>query len=273
MWSLPDAIGKIGLRKVCTEPNLPVSELSDDDPGSSSSRDEVLECPICWESFNIVENVPCVLWCGHTLCQNCVLGLQSAMVKFSAQKIKIPFFVSCPWCSLLSFRFVYQGNLRFPRRNYFVLWMVESLNGDRVQSHPAAASSVCGDNPNPLPWSPRRCSTHGNHGGCHSPRMAHHIHSRARLVSNSVIDSNIASRVSVDRSLLSLYRSLDIFIHLASKFPFVITFLIIVFLAIPGSLGIVVLYLLITILFALPSFLVLYFSYPALNWLMTEITS
>ncbi|KAL9265540.1 hypothetical protein AKJ16_DCAP24484, partial [Drosera capensis] len=229
------AIEKIGLRKVCTEPNLPVSELSNDDPGSSSSRDDVLECPVCWESFNIVENVPCVLWCGHTLCQNCVLGLQSAMVKFSVQKIKIPFFVSCPWCSLLSFR----GNLRFPRRNYFVLWMVESLNGDRVQSHPAAASSVLGNNQNQLPWSPRRGSSHGNHGGCHSPRMAQLIHSRARLVSDIANDSNIASRVSVDRSLLSLCKSLDIFIHLASKFPFLITFLIMGFLAIPGSLAIV----------------------------------
>ncbi|GAB2280210.1 hypothetical protein Dimus_014853 [Dionaea muscipula] len=271
MWSLPNTIGKIRLRKVSTEPNLSVSELSDDDPGSSPGRDEVLECPVCWESFNLVENVPYVLWCGHTLCQNCVLGLQWATVRVSTQKLRIPFFISCPWCSLLSFRLVYRGHLRFPRKNYFILWMVESMNGDRVQSHPS--SSLRGDNQNQLVWSPRRSSLHGNHGSCHSPRMAQHIQSRAHLASNSTDDRSATTYVSVERPLLSLYKSLDILIHLASKFPFVITFLVIVFLAIPGSLAIMVLYLLITILFALPSFLNLYFAYPALNWLMREITN
>ncbi|KAL4275360.1 hypothetical protein AHAS_Ahas20G0099400 [Arachis hypogaea] len=40
-----------------------------------------------------------------------------------------------PWCNLLSFRLVYQGNIKFPRKNYFLLWMVESMNGDRGKSH------------------------------------------------------------------------------------------------------------------------------------------
>lgn len=52
---------------------------SDDEASSYSSsggEDEGLECPICWEYFNIVENVPYVLWCGHSVCKNCILGLQ-----------------------------------------------------------------------------------------------------------------------------------------------------------------------------------------------------
>ncbi|PWA80077.1 RING/U-box superfamily protein [Artemisia annua] len=117
------------------------NDCSDDEISESNSGDEGFECPICWESFNIVENVPYVLWCGHTLCKNCVLGLQWAVVKLPTLPIQLPFFISCPWCNLLSFRLVYKGNLKFPRKNYFLLWMVESMNGDRVKSH----SSVCGD--------------------------------------------------------------------------------------------------------------------------------
>ncbi|KAH8511023.1 hypothetical protein H0E87_008532 [Populus deltoides] len=116
-----------------TKPTQVPSEYSDDE-ASSDSREEALECPICWESFNIVENVPYVLWCGHTLCKNCVLGLQWAVVKFPTLPIRLPLSISCPWCNLSSFRFVYRGNLKFPRKNYFLLWMVESKNGDRDKS-------------------------------------------------------------------------------------------------------------------------------------------
>src|ERR1044072_2002531 len=117
------------------------SECSDDET-SIVGREEGLECPVCWESFNIVENVSYVLWCGHTLCKNCILGLQWAVVKFPTLPVQLPLFISCPWCNLLSFRLVYRGNLKFARKNYFLLWMVESMNGDRVKSH----STFCGDN-------------------------------------------------------------------------------------------------------------------------------
>ncbi|XWS64204.1 hypothetical protein CRYUN_Cryun06bG0166300 [Craigia yunnanensis] len=131
MWGFAsNAIASIGL-KSSKEASRSCSERSDDEVYSNGSRDEGLECPICWESFNIVENVPYVLWCGHTLCQNCILGLQPAVLKIRTQQIKIPLFVSCPWCHFLSLRFVYKGILKFPRKNFFLLWMIESLNGDR----------------------------------------------------------------------------------------------------------------------------------------------
>lgn len=40
-------------------------DCSDDEASSVTSREEGLECPICWESFNLVENIPYVLWCGE----------------------------------------------------------------------------------------------------------------------------------------------------------------------------------------------------------------
>ncbi|GAB4829073.1 hypothetical protein Ancab_018735 [Ancistrocladus abbreviatus] len=264
MWSFSNTIQKLRLRKISTEPNISCSEFSDDDAGSNSSREEGLECPICWESFNVVENVPYVLWCGHTLCQNCVFGLQWAVLKLSAQKIKIPLFISCPWCNLLSFRLVYGGHLKFPRKNYFILWMIESLNGDRVKS----SFSLCRDY-QPL-CSPRRSSLLANHAN-HSPRRTQHNHEPLGL--NGTDDNLITNYVNVERPQFSLHKSLDLFINLVIKFPLVIVFLAIVFLVIPGSAAILLLYLLVTILLALPSFLVLFFAFPALHWLMREITN
>lgn len=252
MWSFAsNAIaGSSGLKTDSSRSAQTSPDCSDDEISLNNSREEGLECPICWESFNIVENVPYVLWCGHTLCKNCVLGLQWAVVKLPTLPIQLPFFISCPWCSLLSFRLVYKGNLKFPRKNYFLLWMVESLNGDRVRSH----SSSCGDHLTVPAWS-------WNRG----------------LVTNNLLgprnrpDNSRSTRVNVERLQASICKSLIFFVHLTAKFPLVFVFLLIVIFAIPASAIILVLYILITVLFALPSFLVLYFAYPSLDWLVREI--
>jgi|UniRef100_A0A2N9J647 hypothetical protein len=262
MWKFAsNAIASIGLKKNSVESSRASHECSDDEVCSNASQEEGLECPICWESFNIVENVPYVLWCGHTLCKNCVLGLQLAVLKFPTQQIKVPFFVSCPWCHLLSFRLVYKGNLKFPRKNFFLLWMVESLNGDRSKF-----SSSCGDN-QPI-WSPRCNFALGNQATNSNPRRAPSticpVHWGSR---------NDSGSSSVERHQFSLHKSLDFFIHFTSKFPLVIIFLLIAFLVVPGCAVILALYLLVTVLFAIPSFLVLYFTYPTLERLMREITS
>ncbi|KAK6133928.1 hypothetical protein DH2020_032320 [Rehmannia glutinosa] len=223
MWrSISHSIPGFGRKKNVTELARACHDVSDDETSSNASIDEGLECPICWESFNIVENVPYVLWCGHTLCKNCVLGLHWATLKFSGQQIQIPLFVSCPWCNLLTFRLFYKGNLIFPSKNFFLLWMVESRNGDRVKS----PSSICRDRQQI--WSPRCSSVIRNYSSNTSNRRMH------------------------------------------PKFPLVILLLIVIF-AIPTSAAVLMLYLVITIVFALPSFLVLYFAYPALDWLGREI--
>ncbi|KAK1407337.1 hypothetical protein QVD17_38951 [Tagetes erecta] len=236
-------------------------DCSDDEISETNSGDEGFECPICWESFNIVENVPYVLWCGHTLCKNCVLGLQWAVVKLPTLPIQLPFFISCPWCNLLSFRLVYKGNLKFPKKNYFLLWMVESMNGDRVKSH----SSSCGDHLPVSSWS-WNCGWTNNQASTRvNARIGPCTHEADHIQDSRTTSSN------TERLHSSLRKSLIFFVHLTAKFPLVFMFLLIVLYAIPASAIILAVYILITILFAVPSFLVLYFAYPSLDWLVREI--
>lgn len=236
------------------------NDCSDDEISENNSGEEGFECPICWESFNIVENVPYVLWCGHTLCKNCVLGLQWAIVKLPTLPIQLPFFISCPWCNLLSFRLVYKGNLKFPKKNYFLLWMVESMNGDRVKSH----SSSCADHVPVSGWSWNRGWTTSQSSRANTtvgPCTHESDHNQDSRPTHS----------NTERIHSSIRKSLIFFVHLTAKFPLVFIFLLIVIYAIPASAIILALYILITILFAVPSFLVLYFAYPSLDWLVREI--
>ncbi|XP_061365992.1 uncharacterized protein LOC133309252 [Gastrolobium bilobum] len=264
MWNFASSCiaGSVGLKNDdSSKPTNSASECSDDDETSIVSREEGLECPICCESFNIVENVPYVLWCGHTLCKNCILGLQWAVVKFPTLPIQLPLFISCPWCNFLSFRLVYRGNLKFPRKNYILLWMVESMNGDRVKSH-SSDSTFCGDHQQVWPTKDNYLAM-GSHGElvCHPDES---------LSSNRYLGDN-GDYLSMERLYTSLRKSLVLFVHLTAKFPLIIIFLLIVLYAIPASAAILALYILVTILFALPSFLILYFAYPSLDWLVREI--
>ncbi|XP_014492866.1 uncharacterized protein LOC106755266 [Vigna radiata var. radiata] len=260
MWSFAsNALTSLRTKRCSKQLSETNAECSDDEVCSNSSRDEGLECPICWESFNIVENVPYVLWCGHTLCKNCVLGLQWAVVNFPTQQIRIPFFISCPWCHLLSFRIIYNGNLKYPCKNFFLLWMVESLNGDR---HKLVSS--CGDT-QPI-WSPK-CNLLGSQvNSCNQRRASMSPYSRQ-------VGSDRDVGASGETHYFSLHKSLDFFLRFTSKFPLIVIFLLIALFAVPGSVVILILYLLLTILFAIPSFLVLYFAYPTIQRLIREITS
>ncbi|OIW04719.1 hypothetical protein TanjilG_06711 [Lupinus angustifolius] len=259
MWSFAsNAISSIrkrssgDLSKTC-------AEGSDDEVCSNAGRDEVLECPICWESFNVVENVPYVLWCGHTLCKNCVLGLQWAVLKFPTQQVKVPFFISCPWCHLLSFRLVYKGNLKYPCKNFFLLWMVECRSGDRQK-----VVSTCADSQQI--WSPKSNFLGSQATNCNLRRAS--TSDSGSGESNGDVGGGDGSRHH-----FSLHKSLNFFVHFTSKFPLVIIFLLIAYFVVPCSAIILVLYLLITILFAIPSFLILYFAYPTIQRLIREITS
>ncbi|EEF47810.1 uncharacterized protein LOC8284479 [Ricinus communis] len=267
MWSFASRAisGTIGLKNDLLKLRQASSECSDDEPFVNNSREEGLECPICWESFNIVENVPYVLWCGHTLCKNCVLGLQRAIVKPLPLPIQLPFFISCPWCNLLSLRLVYKGNLRFPRKNYFLLWMVESLNGDRSKSY----FSFHGDN-QPVCSSNRNVPV-GNQVGQVINRRALCTHPTRQLVPNHNEGWLNNSYLNAERLQLSLRKSLALFVHLTAKFPLIAIFLLVILYAIPASAAILALYILITLVFALPSFLILYFALPSLDWLVREI--
>ncbi|XP_027358476.1 uncharacterized protein LOC113867384 [Abrus precatorius] len=264
MWNFASncIAGTVGLKSDSSKLTNSASECSDDET-SIIGREEGLECPICWESFNIVENVPYVLWCGHTLCKNCILGLQWAVVKFPTLPVQLPLFISCPWCNLLSFRLVYRGNLKFPRKNYFLLWMVESMNGDRLKSH----SPFCGDSHLPVKDNLAAGSL-VSPGNLRRGQVRH-----PETSSSSQYHGNTGNQLSMERLHIYMKKSLVFFVQLTAKFPLVIIFLLIVLYAIPASAAILALYVLVTILFALPSFLILYFSYPSLDWLVREIIS
>ncbi|KAL3844627.1 hypothetical protein ACJIZ3_002030 [Penstemon smallii] len=263
MWNLASNFiaGSMGPKSDKLKPTQDSMDCSDDEV-STASKDEGLECPICWESFNLVENIPYVLWCGHTLCKNCILGLQWAVVKFPTLPLQLPLFISCPWCSLLSLRLIYRGNLKFPRKNFFLLWMLESMNGDRVKSH----STTCGDHQAVWPSSTKALGSYvGN-----NLRRGHCMNHPEQ--SDSSHDGNhFNSYLTVERLRLSLRKSLVFFVHLTAKFPLVIMFLLIILYAIPASAAILALYILITVVFALPSFFILYFAYPSLDWIVREI--
>ncbi|KAD5961057.1 hypothetical protein R6Q59_014051 [Mikania micrantha] len=219
-----------------------VQESSDDESSSIISKEDGLECPICCESFNIVENVPYVLWCGHSLCKNCVLALHWAVVKIPPLPVRLPLLIACPWCNLLSPRIVLKGNLKFPSKNYFLLWMVERMNTDKVNV--------------------RSCTD-----GCHHSELTSSIGQRDRSSGLPAVDNRVVGMHS------SVRKAIFFVVELTAKFPLVLMFLLIVLYAIPASAAILVLYVLLTVLFALPSFLVLYFSYPSLDWLVSEIVA
>ncbi|MBA0810859.1 hypothetical protein Gohar_002814 [Gossypium harknessii] len=260
--------GASGSKTGSLKPSQVSSECLDDDTSLHNRGEERLECPICWEFFNVVENIPYVLWCGHTLCKNCVLGLQRAVLKYPTLPIHLPFFVTCPWCNLFSLRLVYKGNVKFPSKNYFLLWMIESMNGDRSKSN----SSIHGGHP-------PACSTNRiTDGGV----QLRHINTRRAQCTMHCLENSASSRsqgylmtdyFSAERLQLSLRKSLVFLLHLTVKFPLIVIFLLMVLYAIPASAAVFALYILITVVFAVPSFLILYFAFPSLDWLVREIIS
>jgi hypothetical protein len=142
--------------------------------------------------------------------------------------------------------------------------MVESKNGDREKSH----GTFCEDQqPH---WSSDSNLALGNQASRGNIRRGQYVHHAEPSEANH--DHNhVNSYLNVRRIHSSLQKSLVFFVHLTAKFPLVIIFLLIILYVIPASASILALYILITVLFALPSFLILYFAYPSLDWLVREI--
>ncbi|PSR88415.1 NADH-ubiquinone oxidoreductase [Actinidia chinensis var. chinensis] len=113
-----------------------------------------------------------MVWSHHM--QKTVLGINCAALKFSNQQIQILFFISCPWCHLLTLRPFYKGNLKFRRKNFFLLWMVKSLNGDRMKS-PLSTSAN-----NQSVWSLRSPLFFANQASNNYLRRALHTHGLGR---------------------------------------------------------------------------------------------
>ncbi|KAF8111402.1 hypothetical protein N665_0076s0374 [Sinapis alba] len=249
MWKLASKSIKEGFRSKgeadVTNPRK--ASLYSSGDGTKTTKEERLECPICWESFNIVENVPYVLWCGHTICKCCLLGLQRAIVnKSSGFPFQLPFFVACPWCNFLSLRLVCNGTVKFPSKNYYLLWMVESMNGSRSDNKKVTSGQI--DMNNGVSYTAsddNRGWWNGLTRGCFRTGRLHD----------------------------SVCKSMAIVAHLLAKFPLVVIFLLMALYAIPMSAAVLGVYVFVTFAFAVPSFLVIYFAVPSLNWLIREISA
>jgi len=261
MWNLASKSIREGFiskgEEAATKPRRATLDRSGD--GRKTTKEEKLECPICWESFNVVENVPYVLWCGHTICKYCLLGLQRAIViKSSALPFQLPFFVACPWCNILSLRLVCNGTIRFPSKNFYLLWMVESMNGSRSEA----------------PSDNKRVAS-----------GQRDLRNRCDGVSNTALgDEGLLDNRSwwngVTRGFFrtgrlhdSVRKSMALVAHLLAKFPLVVIFLLMALYAIPVSAAVLGVYFFVTFALAVPSFLVLYFAFPSLNWLIREIAT
>lgn len=219
---------------------LRTASLDSSGDGIKTTKEERLECPICWESFNVVENVPYVLWCGHTICKYCLLGLQRAVVnKSSGFPFQLPFFVACPWCNFLSLRLVCNGTVKFPSKNYYLLWMVETMNGSRSDNKRVTSEQRDMKN---------NTASDDNRGWWNGLTRTGRLHD-------------------------TVCKSMAIVAHLLAKFPLVVIFLLVALYAIPVSAAVLGVYVFLTFALAVPSFLVLYFAVPSLNWLIREISA
>jgi hypothetical protein len=238
--------------------------------GGASSRglDEGLECPVCWESFDDGENTPYVLWCGHSLCKNCVLSLQWAVIKLPGLPLQLPLFISCPWCQFLTFRFTWKGLLKYPCKNFFLLWVVESMRGDANRPSPNFTSEET--EPQHVVFPPSRLV---------SPRAMRPVHGFDHRGTPGLATPRQSARLpDVTRWDLTHWRRSGIrlaasFLQFTAKLPLVLLFLFIVVYVLPFSTLVLALYCLVTVLFAVPSFLVVYFSYPSLDWLVRAIVT
>lgn len=224
----------------------------DDEACSKSSTEDGLECPVCWEGFNSSSQLPYVLWCGHSLCRSCLLGLQWATVKLPVVPVQLPLLIACPWCQFLSCRLVWRGKLKYPCKNFFLLWLVESVRSDprHLHENSKAVDAVLTDPP------------------------------QQSLLHQAPSDLSIweLSRSQPPHSeVLFLQRWLRKFAGLCAlalaKFMLLLLVMFILFCVLPFSALVLMVYFVATLVFAFPSFLVVYFAFPSLSWLLREIVT
>ncbi|KAF9614644.1 hypothetical protein IFM89_019621 [Coptis chinensis] len=150
--------------------------------------------------------------------------------------------------------------IRFPSKNFLLLWLVESANGNRTKSRPTSFSKSESYQPPVIPLVRQSTSIASSREYLDEPFQSATI---SRHAENHLLGGW--------RICDPLRKLLGLLLHLTAKFPMVVMFLLVVLYVIPASAAILVVYLLLTFLFALPSVMVLYFSYPILEWLVKEM--
>ncbi|MCO5553525.1 hypothetical protein L7F22_007047 [Adiantum nelumboides] len=221
---------------------------AEDESCSKSSAEDGLECPVCWEGFNSSAQLPYVLWCGHSLCKSCLLGLQWATVKLPVVPVQLPLLIACPWCQFLSCRLVWRGKLKYPCKNFFLLWLVESVRSDSRHLHDGSkAETVLTDR------------------------------TQAALYQAPAFSLWELSQLQPASEVLVLNRWFRKFAGICAllvvKFMLLLVVMFILFCVLPFSALVLMVYFVATLIFAFPSFLVVYFAFPSLSWLLREIVT
>jgi hypothetical protein len=91
----------------------------------------ILDCAVCWEGYDSDAHCPRQLICGHSLCDACIRELPWSALR----GVELPFLITCPWCMCWSPRIIWDGTLKYPSKNFSLMWLVESY---RPQTHTQA---------------------------------------------------------------------------------------------------------------------------------------
>ncbi|KAL2651667.1 hypothetical protein R1flu_019795 [Riccia fluitans] len=200
----------------------------------------------------------------RTFQRNCVTGLQWAVIKFPGLPLQLPLFIACPWCQFLTCRITWKGSLKYPCKNFFLLWILESIKGDTVRQRPRSDGAVSG--------CPVGTPTNRLGNGVRPRQLRASSEQHQRSGTDYFLEAVQASW-DVAHWRQRLARVISFFVQITSKLPLVFLFLFIICYVLPFSTLILAAYCVVTVLFAVPSFLVVYFSFPSLDWLAREIVA
>eukprot|EP00245_Coleochaete_scutata_P007491 TRINITY_DN22914_c0_g1_i1.p1 TRINITY_DN22914_c0_g1~~TRINITY_DN22914_c0_g1_i1.p1 ORF type:complete len:291 (-),score=21.79 TRINITY_DN22914_c0_g1_i1:650-1432(-) len=229
-----------------------------------------LECAICWEPFDADNNCPYALWCGHTLCKTCISGLPWAIFSQIPQlTFQLPCVISCPWCTWLTPRVTIRGNLKYPCKNFSLVWLLDAVKQQEINQN----SSDCHQR---SPVSPSRSK--GSTSGTSSCSTRHNppeeIASSPRntfVLDNSANNRNAVpgpqnlegsevgdgGQSGIDLLILwsfsVLFGAVMFTLRLCRKLPFVFMLLFLVFCVLPCSGLITAMHFFLSLFFAIPS--------------------
>ncbi|KAL3700136.1 hypothetical protein R1sor_018158 [Riccia sorocarpa] len=186
-----------------------------------------------------------------------------AVVKLPCLPLQLPLFIACPWCQFLTFRITWKGSLKYPCKNFFLLWILEGIRGDSVRQRPRSEGLV----------SPGQAPTNGilNAVRPRQLRVSSELHHQ-RSGTDYFLEA-VQATWDVAHWRQRLARIFSFFVQITSKLPLVFLFLFIICYVLPFSTLILAAYCAVTVVFAVPSFLMVYFSFPSLDWLAREIVT
>ncbi|GAQ88181.1 RING/U-box superfamily protein [Klebsormidium nitens] len=121
-------LAKWGVQMEATS-GLPAAAPASTAAPGTADLGTILDCAVCWEAYDSDGHCPRQLICGHSLCDACIRELPWATLR----GVELPFLITCPWCMCWSPRVIWEGALKYPSKNFSLMWLVESY---RPQTSP-----------------------------------------------------------------------------------------------------------------------------------------